>query len=115
MLSGMILMWKGSIASVPSGFALCDGTNGTPDLRDKFLVGAGSTYGVNDNGGNINHNHAFTSAVHNHSIPNAASCPGAGASLCLAGTDTGDKAATGTTDNGDGRPPYYALAYIMKL
>lgn len=37
--SGVIVMWSGS--SIPSGWALCDGTNGTPDLRDRFIVGAG--------------------------------------------------------------------------
>jgi hypothetical protein len=38
--SGLIAMWKGSIASIPAGWALCNGANGTPDLRDKFVVGA---------------------------------------------------------------------------
>tara|TARA_A100001388_G_scaffold254865_1_gene218916 strand:+ start:1737 stop:2564 length:828 start_codon:yes stop_codon:yes gene_type:complete len=38
--SGVIMMWSGTIASIPSGFVLCDGSNSTPDLRDKFIVGA---------------------------------------------------------------------------
>jgi hypothetical protein len=42
--TGMIVMWYGSSGSVPSGYHLCDGTSGTPDLRDKFIVGAGGTY-----------------------------------------------------------------------
>lgn len=50
-LSGGIIMWYGNIASIPTGWYLCDGTNGTPDLRDKFLVCAGSTYAVGDVGG----------------------------------------------------------------
>lgn len=37
---GTIVMWSGSIASIPLGWLLCDGTNGTPDLRDKFIIGA---------------------------------------------------------------------------
>ena len=37
---GVIVMWFGNVSSIPSGWALCDGTNGTPDLRDKFVVGA---------------------------------------------------------------------------
>lgn len=37
---GIITMWSGSIAAIPSGWALCDGTNGTPDLRDRFIAGA---------------------------------------------------------------------------
>jgi microcystin-dependent protein len=46
-----VAFWSGSIATIPTGWQLCDGTNGTPDLRDLFLVGAGSTYGVGDTGG----------------------------------------------------------------
>jgi hypothetical protein len=38
--SGVIVMWSGSIAIIPSGWALCNGSNGTPDLRDRFIVGA---------------------------------------------------------------------------
>jgi len=48
---GLITMWSGSIASIPAGWALCNGTSGTPDLRDRFVVGAGSTYAVGDTGG----------------------------------------------------------------
>lgn len=40
-LTGMVVMWSGSSASIPAGFALCDGTAGTPDMRDKFVLGAG--------------------------------------------------------------------------
>jgi hypothetical protein len=48
---GTIVMWSGSIGSIPTGWALCDGTEGTPDLRDRFIVGAGSGYGVGAQGG----------------------------------------------------------------
>jgi hypothetical protein len=41
--SGMIVIWSGISSDVPSGFFICDGTNGTPDLRDKFVLGAGGT------------------------------------------------------------------------
>jgi microcystin-dependent protein len=44
-------MWSGSTASVPSGWALCDGTNGTPDMRDRFIVGAGNSYAPGAVGG----------------------------------------------------------------
>lgn len=50
-LQGMIMLWAGSVASVPPGWNLCDGTNGTPDLRDRFVVGAGNTYTPNATGG----------------------------------------------------------------
>ena len=48
---GVITLWSGSIASIPSGWALCNGSAGTPDLRDRFVVGAGSTYAVGATGG----------------------------------------------------------------
>ena len=66
--SGGIIIWSGSVASVPSGWYLCNGSNGTPDLRDRFVVGAGSTYAVADTGGSANaivvsHTHTATSTV----------------------------------------------------
>jgi microcystin-dependent protein len=48
-----IAIWSGSIASIPTGWQLCDGTNGTPDLRNKFLVGAGNSYLIGNTGGEI--------------------------------------------------------------
>ena len=48
---GLISMWSGSIGAIPSGWALCDGTSGRPDLRDRFIVGAGSTYAIGATGG----------------------------------------------------------------
>jgi len=73
---GVIVMWSGSIATIPSGWALCDGANGTPDLRDRFVVGAGSSYSVGATGGeNIHtltvaempsHNHTYTDPGHTH-------------------------------------------------
>jgi hypothetical protein len=63
--SGIISLWSGSIASIPSGWVICDGTNGTPDLRNKFVVGAGSTYAVGATGGSadaiaVSHTHTFS-------------------------------------------------------
>lgn len=49
--AGVIVMWSGSIASIPSGWALCDGASGRPDLRNRFIVGAGSGYAVGATGG----------------------------------------------------------------
>lgn len=74
--SGVIMLWSGSIASIPSGWLLCNGSSGTPDLRDKFIVGAGSTYAVNATGGSadaivVSHTHTASSgtqsANHTHS------------------------------------------------
>lgn len=49
--TGVVVMWNGTPATVPTGWALCDGTNGTPNLRDRFIVGAGSTYALGAVGG----------------------------------------------------------------
>ena len=73
---GGIILWSGSTGSIPSGWALCDGNNGTPDLRNKFIVGAGSTYNVNATGGSadatlVSHTHGsgtLTAADHTHSF-----------------------------------------------
>lgn len=48
---GAILAWHNSIASIPAGYSHCEGSGGRPDTRDKFIVGAGSTYAVNGTGG----------------------------------------------------------------
>lgn len=108
--SGIILLWSGSIVNIPTGYVLCDGNNGTPDLRNRFLVGAGDTYNPDDSGGAVNHNHAFTATVHSHTLEYGTEVAG-GAGFSST-TDT--HAVTGTTDNGSSLPPYYALAYIMK-
>lgn len=108
--TGLILLWHGAIVDIPTGFVLCDGNNGTPDLRDKFVVGAGSTYAVDATGGSLNHTHPFTGDGHTHTIP-------AGEGF-KAGTDYADTTnpgnGSGTTNNGSSLPPYYALAFIMK-
>ena len=65
--TGGILLWSGSIGSIPAGFVLCNGNNGTPDLRDRFVVGAGSTYAVNATGGSAD----AIVVSHTHTIENA--------------------------------------------
>lgn len=49
---GIICMWSGLMEDIPNGWHLCDGSDGTPDLRNRFIVGIGSKYGVGDTGGN---------------------------------------------------------------
>jgi len=48
---GSVIMWFGTVGNIPAGWQVCDGTNGTPDLRDRFVVGAGSTYALGNTGG----------------------------------------------------------------
>lgn len=62
--SGAILLWSGSVLSIPSGWLLCNGSNGTPDLRNRFVVGAGSTYAVGATGGSAN----ATLVSHSHTV-----------------------------------------------
>jgi len=109
-ISGIIALWSGSIVSIPTGWVICDGNNGTPDLRNNFVVGAGDTYAVDANGGAVNHTHGFTGDGHAHDLTAGAQLE-AGANFNLT---TSTSPATGTTDNGSSLPPYYALAYIMK-
>jgi len=104
-----IYLWFGSIASIPGTFRLCDGSLGTPDLRNRFLNCAGDSYDPSNTGGNINHNHDFSGDGHNHTLV-------LGANLktgIFAPSNLSTENITGTTDNADKRPPYHSLAYIM--
>lgn len=135
---GGIIMWKGTIAEIPSGWALCDGTNGTPNLRDRFIVGAGSGYAVGATGGEAthtltvdempSHNHGVTDPKHVHTFlfdngsGSSTRLTTGGGSTRYTGPGDQTPAATGITINNKGsgaahenRPPYYALAFIMKM
>jgi hypothetical protein len=135
--SGFIGMWSGSVASIPTGWLLCDGSNGTPDLRDRFVIGAGSTHTPGATGGNkdaivVSHTHTatVTDPGHNHTYLNdpvpAQHPTGTGASdsrgqqnvtynTSTAATGvTVSNSTTGSSGTNANLPPYYALAYIMK-
>lgn len=65
--AGCILMWSGSVGSIPAGWHLCDGTSGTPNLQDKFIVGAGSAYVPAQTGGAVAFSVATnTAGIHAH-------------------------------------------------
>lgn len=64
--SGVIVMWSGSITNIPNGWVLCDGSDGTPDLRNMFIIGAGSSHNIGDTGGEPDHNHAISSFISSH-------------------------------------------------
>ena len=154
--SGGIIMWSGAVSAIPTGWVLCNGSNSTPDLRNRFVVGAGSTYAVNATGGADSvtlstanmpaHSHSFsgsgttnTEGDHTHGSvalphPSDAGRDGdsgsnsvgllegntLGGTTGAAGSHNHTVTISGTTGNtGSGtshenRPPYYALAYIMK-
>jgi hypothetical protein len=77
-ISGMIILWSGSVVSIPAGWLLCNGASSTPDLRDRFVVGAGSTYAVDATGGSADatlpthtHTNTVTDPGHFHSYDRA--------------------------------------------
>lgn len=166
--AGVITMWSGAIVNIPAGWSLCDGNSGTPDLRNRFILGAGDTYAPGATGGSLlstasgghthteaaagSHNHTGTSGstvltsdqipAHTHTYSQASGSAfeygtGLNSTSGLASTAT---VASGSTGGGLGHthtigtdgthahtinsvgdhthsvtPPYYALAYIMKL
>jgi hypothetical protein len=137
--SGIIAMWSGLVSAIPSGWALCDGTSGTPDLRHKFIRGAGDT-GYNapgDTGGADSHGHSASGSVsksdlaHTHQSWNPSdtggdseSVPvdsGAGYAMPIGavsyGADWQDSSSAPVSvsvASASSLPKYYALAFIMK-
>jgi len=111
MMPGMIMLWHGSIGAIPSGWHLCDGSMGTPDLRNKFVVAAGDSYAPGASGGSDSQTHTFTGDGHTHAFGGPLRYQG--------GTDWQDRGSStsvvGTTDESDNRPQFHALCYIMKL
>lgn len=129
-VTGMIMIWSGSAASIPSGWLICDGTNSTPDLRNRFVVGAGSAYSVGGTGGSadaivVAHTHTITDPGHTHSYQSfeyLAQMYGGNNNVARSQiTGTTSSSTTGISINSSGSsatnanlPPYYALCYIMK-
>ena len=66
---GVIVMWSGNMEEIPKGWSLCDGTKGTPDLRDRFVVGAGSSAHVGVKGGSYSHAHKQDTHSHRVTMP----------------------------------------------
>src|SRR5688572_20346960 len=61
--AGIIVMWHGLLSAIPTGWALCDGQNGTPDLREKFAKGAAADADPGDTGGAALHTPAETNTA----------------------------------------------------
>ena len=124
--SGCILIWSGAANAIPTGFVLCNGSNSTPDLRGKFVVGyhdGNGDYDVGDTGGAEtvtlttaqipSHKHD-TNIDGQHVIPG-----GGGSSYPYGGAGTYASRLFSMSNTGGGgahenRPPFYALCYIMK-
>ena len=126
------MMWSGAANAIPSGYVLCNGSNGTPDLRGRFVVGYSNTdgdYDVGDTGGaktdtvtisgsdtvNITVSGTTSNVNINYSSPNPLtsmySQSNHSHSFSGSGSDTVTISGSDTVNT---RPPYYALCYIMK-
>ena len=122
-VSGMIILWSGAENAIPSGWVLCNGSNSTPDLRDRFVVGAGSAYSVGNTGGSSSVTLTVNQIpAHGHTIPRASGTETNFDNTGLRGgpgyyTNTAYWLTSYNTGGGqahENRPPYYALCYIMK-
>jgi hypothetical protein len=135
--SGLISLWYGNSTNIPAGWVLCNGSNGTPDLRDRFVIGAGGGYAAGTTGGSadsvvVSHTHTASSTVndpgHSHPLthaPVAGNYLGGTSSFQISNTQSTGVAttgisvstsisATGNSGTNANLPPYYALCYIMK-
>jgi hypothetical protein len=126
---GAIIMWSGT--TPPTNWALCDGQNGTPNLRDRFIIGAGGRRQAGNQGGSASHNHGpgdLRTEGHGHSIPWQFPANGEGSNFIEEGrgrpdlnrpgsvADVGALRVTGGETASAGHlPPFYALAFIIKL
>jgi hypothetical protein len=133
-VAGMIMLWSGSSATIPSGWLLCDGSSSTPDLRNRFVVGATSTYAVGATGGSadaivVSHTHTATVTDPGHTHPFRTGAGGINDQVTITsanqydvGTSTRSavtgisvsNSTTGSSGTNANLPPYYALCYIMK-
>lgn len=121
----LIRLYIGAAADIPAGWQLADGTNGTPNMQDLFVVGAGHLYGQGSAGGSTTigtnnlpaHTHPYNDANTTYTANTVAVQSGTGTtvvqSLTVGGGDTpratGNNATTATAF----LPPYYAAAYII--
>ena len=120
--SGAIIMWSGAANAIPTGYVLCNGSNNTPDLRNRFVVGAGSgsNYSVNDTGGADSvtltvdqipaHTHTY---IDQYVVIDNGYRPWPASNNDCAQRNVNSGSAGGGQSH-ENRPPYYALCFIMK-
>jgi microcystin-dependent protein len=135
---GGIIMWSGALGTEPEGWSLCDGTNGTPDLRNRFILAAGQPgfgFGVGTTGGAETHTHGG-GATQPHTLTGAeipshthllqagfstsplGNAGGASVLLHRTGTEATQAAGGGGSHTHgiaavDHKPPFFVLAFIM--
>jgi microcystin-dependent protein len=119
---GAIILWNGSLNGIPQGWAICNGSNGTPDLRGRFVVGAGPDYDYGAVGGQRSialttgnlpsHSHGYQQFQEKENTWLHGGNPSAG-------NGTGGLKESATDQVGQGEafdisPPWFGLYYIMK-
>jgi len=111
-----IIMWSGTLAEIPAGWALCDGTLGTPNLRNRFIYGVAPGENPGAWGDASTHNHYFDMASVETSSVGGVWAWGAiwGGPATAGHTHTVDPPGM-YTNNATILPPYFKLAFIMKL
>lgn len=125
---GSIVIWSGTVASIPTGWQLCNGTNGTPDLRDKFVVGARQDSGgiamtnvsgtLTKTGGEAKHTLTIAEMpahTHTYSTVSWSDRYDGGSWWSPSGTTSRTTSSTGGGQPHNILPPYYALCFIMKM
>lgn len=126
--SGSIMVWTGTLATIPNGFSLCDGTNGKPDLYNRFVKGAGTGVDPGAYGGS-SHNHNIGNHTHGIYLQTGHALQGGGAFNAVGGGPqpvnslahshgapggAQTSSASGTTDGATTLPEYYEVAFIIK-
>jgi hypothetical protein len=128
--AGVIVMWSGPIDAIPAGWALCDGQDDTPDLRNRFVLGVGATEYLGTTGGSRAHIHRAGNHTHQIDLPSMRLRPVYGYSS-YRGTGTRGRSyaspeptfsmrsfksgpTTVVPDSVSHLPPYYKIAFIMK-
>ena len=122
---GSIVIWSGAADAVPTGWALCDGSNGTPDLRDRFVLGAGPKHQTGETGGlervtllvselpyHTHEQRGYNTNTAGNKVPQLSNSTAVTGS---AGTNAGATGATGSGASHQNMPPYYTLCYIQKV
>lgn len=121
--AGSIVIWSGTVVSIPAGWQLCDGTNGTPDLRDRFVAGARQDVSgtamtsitglLTKAGGSVSHVHSFSATA--QANPSAHLAVRNDYQNVAVSDSSHTHQVSGITDSANNLPPYYALAFIMKI
>lgn len=111
LINTIIVWWSGAIVDIPTGWALCNGNNGLPDLRDRFIEGAEGAHAQHATGGSSPHNHPAVPFIHRHDIAFGPDIEQPGP----INFQTDFQVQPFTTDNAPNLPKYYALALIGKI